>query len=244
VIKEQWDGDILRTYETERRPVAEQLLEADRTVLALFGAQLGSESVSLLEKAAGLRMFLSGRDICYNDPLLTLQPTKALGSLVPGECLPDISVSNYATGRSRSIHSLLKVDGSWGLILWAGDVSRSAGMERVHSLAGRIGSIRDEIFSAVSARLDPYLIHCSEWPAVELSDFPRLFFPPDEITGRDYEKILVDEMSVYEDIGISRIEGGISIVRPDRYIGWCGSLADLEGLERYLYRIFRRGFKC
>ncbi|CEO59274.1 Putative FAD binding domain protein [Penicillium brasilianum] len=123
VIKGQLNPKILATYDTERGIVAKQLLQADRTTLELFDTKFGHETPSLLERAETLRVFLAGRAIRYADALLTSPSAQGIGSFQPGECLPDFSITNHATGRSVHIHNALKSNETWNMIVFAGDVS-------------------------------------------------------------------------------------------------------------------------
>ncbi|EAW15299.1 FAD binding domain protein [Aspergillus clavatus NRRL 1] len=234
VIKGYLNPSILATYDTERGMVARQLLEADRTTLELFEAKVGHESASLLERADDLRMFLAGRLIRYADALLTLPSTQRIGHFEAGECLPEVTITNHATGRPVHLHNALKANNSWCIIVFAGDVSLSGGMGRIHELAKHL----EEARGATSGLLDALLVHCAPWDAIELADLPCLFFPLYENTGRDYTKIYIDEGSVYDEAGVDRKDGGLILVRPDRYIGWTGRLEETDHLKRYLSHIF------
>ncbi|RHZ50993.1 uncharacterized protein CDV56_105409 [Aspergillus thermomutatus] len=239
VIKGHLNPNVLITYDTERGPVARQLLQADRTTLELFDTKFGHESPSLLARANELRIFLAGRGIRYADTLLTLPSTQGIGCFEPGECLPELAITNHATGRTVHLHNALKADGSWCMVVFAGNVSLSSQMKRIHKLAKQLEEAREAIFGL----LDALLVHCAQWDAVELANFPSMFFPSHEATGRDYSKIYIDEGSLYDEAGLDRNDGGLVLVRPDRYIGWTGGLEETGELRRYLSQIFQTGSK-
>nr|P0DUL5.1 RecName: Full=FAD-dependent monooxygenase hkm7; AltName: Full=Hancockiamides biosynthesis cluster protein 7 [Aspergillus hancockii] len=238
VVQGQLNYDILQTYETERRPVAEALLDTDRTVLDLFHAPLGPEAEALLAKVPALQVYLGGRGICYHESVLTCRLAQTLGDLTAGECLPDVTVFDYATGRPSSTHSWIKGNGGWAIIVWAGDVSRPSQMNLVQSLSRDMIELRDSLGKSGSM-IDFFLIHCSAWPSVELADFPPLFFPTTKTIGRPNGRIFVDEKAVYDGLHISRAEGGVAIVRPDKHIAWAGGLQEVDSLQRYLRQVFR-----
>ncbi|KAJ5670392.1 uncharacterized protein N7477_005755 [Penicillium maclennaniae] len=221
VIKGQLKPEILDTYDTERQVVAKQLLNADRTCLDLFETPIGSEAPSILERAEELIIFLAGRGICYSDPLLTSPSVRQIG-LKPGENLPEQELFNHATGRATHLHNALKADGSWCLIVYAGDAS---------SLTKRLGD--DKHFSGALCAVDKII----------LAEFPAIFPPMHRAAGQDYGKICIDETNVYEEAGLNQKTGGVVLVRPDCYIGWVGTLSDFGGLKEYLSRIFQTGSK-
>jgi phenol 2-monooxygenase len=120
------------------------------------------------------------------------------------------------------------------MIVFAGNVSSATQMERVQILAKQLEKLRDAVFRV----MDPLLVHCAKWETVELTDFPSLFLPCDSSTGTDYTKIFLDERSVFEEAGIDPNDGGLVLVRPDRYIAWTGGLEDVDKLRPYLTGVF------
>ncbi|CAG8255122.1 unnamed protein product [Penicillium salamii] len=241
VIKSQLKPEILDTYSTERGPVAQQLLEADRTCLDLFATPFGSETSSILERAEDLMTFLAGRGICYSDPFLTSSSLQELGVFKPGVTLPEEIITNHATGRSVPLHNCLKADGAWSLIVFAGDISCPDQMKRLHAWVTELYAAPKAPLLNLSGLLDTLLVHCAPWNGVNLADFPPVFLPMHEVTGRDYDKIYLDEGSFYVDAGMDRKSGGAVLVRPDRHIGWVGTLDGIACLEQYLSTVFQVG---
>ncbi|KAL4758567.1 FAD binding domain-containing protein [Aspergillus foveolatus] len=234
VIKGHLKSDILATYDTERGVVAKQLIQADRTTLELFDSKSGHETPSLLERADELRLFLAGRAIRYTDPRLTSLSPPGVGCFRPGECLPELSITHHATGRPVHLRNAMKSNGNWCIIVFAGNVSLATQMECVKILAKQLEKLRGAVYGVI----DTLLVHCAKWETVELTDFPSLFLPSDSITGRDYTKIFLDERSVFEEIGLDQTNGGLVLVRPDRYIAWTGGLEDIDKLRSYLTGVF------
>ncbi|KAI1993983.1 hypothetical protein LOZ51_002844 [Ophidiomyces ophidiicola] len=235
VIQGQLKPEILQSYDTERGAVATQLIDADRTTLELFSARMGHEARELLERGDALRIFLAGRGTRYDDPLLTSSQPQRMGVFKPGECLPDVSICNHATGRASSLHNVLETDGRWCLIVFSGDVSVDSQMQRVHTLADQIKTAWADGSTDRLDLLDMILVHCAPWDAIELADFPTFLFPP-----REYGKIFIDEASTYEELGLDQKEGGLVLVRPDRHIGWVGASNGFNSLNRYLSRVFQQ----
>ncbi|KAL3430007.1 hypothetical protein BDV09DRAFT_189644 [Aspergillus tetrazonus] len=170
VLKHQLRPEILQTYGAERRPIAEALLDADKTKLALFHAPLCPEAKALLAKADGIQVYLSGRGIQYRE-LRSL-------AVLHGHCIPDMTVQNYMTGRASSLHSWIMADGGWIVIFWTGVLSCASRVEDIHNCCKQIEWIRAKTSSKVGLKFDAFLIHCNEWPSVELAAIPGLFLPP------------------------------------------------------------------
>jgi phenol 2-monooxygenase len=234
---------ILDTYDTERGLVARKLLDADRTCLDLFATPFGSETSSILERAEELMKFLAGRGICYSDPLLTSPSVKGMGVLKPGENLPEQSITNHATGRAVSLHNTIKTDGSWCLIVYAGDVSCPSQLLRIHKWAAEYEAAQKDPWLKLFGLLDSFLVHCAPWNEINLADLPAIFLPMHQMTGRVYEKICLDEGTIYEEAALDRMNGGVVLVRPDHHIGWVGTLDDFDFLEQYLSSISQDGAK-
>jgi phenol 2-monooxygenase len=211
--------------------------------LDLFATPFGSETSSILERAKELMTFLAGRGIRYSDPLLTSPSLQGMGVFKAGETLPDEIITNHATGRAVSLHNCIKADGGWCLIIFAGDVSCPSQIERIHTWAGELNAAQKDPMLKFFGLLDMFLVHCAPWNQINLADFPPIFLPLREVTGRDYDKICLDEGNIYEEAGLDRKSGGIVLVRPDRHIGWVGTLDGFGCLEKYLSRIFEVGVK-
>ncbi|KAJ6113569.1 hypothetical protein N7523_006886 [Penicillium sp. IBT 18751x] len=242
VIKGQLKPEILDTYDTERRVVAKQLLNADRTCLDLFETPIGSEAPSILERAEELIIFLAGRGICYSDPLLTSPSVREIG-LKPGENMPEQEFFNHATGRATHLHNALKADGSWCLIVYAGDASCVNQMKHIHAWAAELDAAKKDPSLNGWEMINTFLVHCAPWDKINLADFPTIFLPMHRATGQDYGKICIDETNVYKEAGLDQKTGGVVLVRPDCYIGWVGTLSDFGGLKEYISRIFQTGSK-
>jgi phenol 2-monooxygenase len=187
--------------------------------------------------------FLAGRGIRYSDPRLTSPSLQGMGVFKPGETLPDEIITNHATGRDVSLHNCIKANGGWCLIIFAGDVSCPSQMQRIHTWVEELNAAQNDPMLNYFGLLDMFLVHCAPWDEINLTDFPPIFLSSREVDGRDYDKICIDERSVYEGTGLDRKSGGIVLVRPDRHIGWVGTLDGSDCLAKYLSNVFQVGVK-
>ncbi|EAW25741.1 FAD binding domain protein [Aspergillus fischeri NRRL 181] len=240
VIKGHLESAILTTYDTERGAVARQLLEADRTTLELFNTRSGFESSILLGRLNDVRIFLGGRGIRYTDKLLTSTAAQGIGLFAAGECLPELSITHHTTGRSLYLNSALKADGSWNVIVFAGDVSLPDQMRRIHKLAKVLEKTQSVMFGQQHA----IIVHCAHWEEVELAQLPEFFSPCPQRSARDYTAIYLDEGSAYDQTRLNRNDGGLVLVRPDRHIAWAGGLEFAGDLEVFVSSVFQTADKA
>ena len=166
-----------------------------------------------------------------------------------GERFPSFKVIKHCDARSWHFGKMLKADGLFHLVLFAGDVSKTDQMQRVHSFAG---ALADMAIPLVQHRMsggsqkggyhvaDILTIHSAPRQEVEYLDFPELLRPFDEELGWDYDRIFVDEESyheghgnAYEGYGVDKVRGCVVIVRPDQHVAWIGGLEDIDSLEMY-----------
>lgn len=285
VIKGIAKPSILKTYESERRTVAKELIEFDQKFSRLWSKppakDAADEAGVLMEDFQQAfqkqRLFSSGYAVNYGSSILIAKdgishhvqktncaecgpktqesegPMKSqqhLATNIPlGERFPSFKVIKHCDARSWHFGKMLKADGLFHLVLFAGDVSKTDQMQRVHSFAG---ALADMAIPLVQHRMsggsqkggyhvaDILTIHSAPRQEVEYLDFPELLRPFDEELGWDYDRIFVDEESyheghgnAYEGYGVDKVRGCVVIVRPDQHVAWIGGLEDIDSLEMY-----------
>ena len=283
VLKGRAHHSILETYVTERRQIAQELIEFDHRFSRLFSGRpskdvLDQEGIDLktfkqvFDKG---NLFASGCAVDYSPNLIVAKSsipdsdhaafsaTKAatrasrdspavLGKqhLAPnmpiGMRVPSYKVLNQSDARPRHLQELLPSNGSWRLLVFAGDVLDPVQLARYQAL----GSALDAPHSCyhrftgsdepVDSRFEVITIHSSPRKQVELLSLPEVFHPFSEETGWDYNKVFVDDMSyheghgsAYENYGIDRRTGCVVIVRPDQYVSWIGELEDVDDVDKF-----------
>lgn len=273
---------ILRTYETERRTFAQELITFDRRLSTLFSGRPAKDAVD--EKGISMqdfevyfnkqKLFAAGFAVDYRANMLIARPTNALEVIrskesdlstgqemqqvygkqnlatnVPlGQRFPSFKVVNHSDARSWHLGKLLKSDGRFRMLIFAGDVSNQQQMKRVHHFALNMSSRRSVLRRCrkdIYALIDILTIHCALRDKVELLDFPELLHPFDAQSGWNYDKIFVDMKPYYEEhgqayqnYGIDKESGCVIIVRPDQYVAWIGDLEDVQDVQSYFENIF------
>jgi phenol 2-monooxygenase len=238
VIRKHLNPAIIATFEAERRPIAEQLVEVDQTYLQLFDAPKGQEPAWLLERAAQMEPFLMGLSVHYDKSPLTACSLQApldhtSDHIIPGKRFPEMTVSNHATAKSYPLQQLLKSNGRFHVIIFAADVSQSLELKRMDTVGAGLASIQQQF----NVDFDVLAVHSASRSKVELASMHAIFFPENDVTGRDYSRVYCDLSITYQAAGIPP-QGVIVAARPDQYIGWLGGLEDIAGLRDYFTFVF------
>ncbi|KAL2209384.1 hypothetical protein CC79DRAFT_1396290 [Sarocladium strictum] len=267
------DQSLLATYESERRKIAQELIEFDQRFSKLFSGKPASELAD--ETAVDLKtfkavfdkgnLFASGCIVDYGASAIVAKQsetnaTTAKGSslvvgkqnlaekIVIGMRMPSYKVLNQSDARPWHLQELLPSNGSWRILVFAGDVRNEAQALRLKTLGEALtfeGSFyqrskRVETNKKLPQVVEMLTVHSAPRHDVELASFPEIFHPFSEEFGWDYNKIFVDDKSyhegdgkAYENYGIDRTKGCVVIVRPDQYVSWVGELEDVGDMETF-----------
>lgn len=217
VLKGQLSRSVLKTYEAERRPVAQQLIALDRTLSRLLSGKPDLEELDRVYALA--RKFLSGVYVHYPPSALVAEvaseqqqdwqlpngshEAKVLAkanlatNVTLGERFPSHQVILQSDECRWETQAFLKSDGRWRLIVFGGDVSNKIQLNRVNTLGEDLAVSPDGVLtryvSADPSIIQVYLVHCAPRTAqIELSDFHKTFFPFDERLGHDYSRVFMD----------------------------------------------------
>ncbi|KAL4892418.1 FAD binding domain-containing protein [Aspergillus ambiguus] len=261
VVKGLTNRSILKTYESERRKVAEELIAFDHRFSRLFSGRpakdvMDEEGISMDEFKEAFEkgnMFASGIAVDYDASTVVAKDGQAITSiqsLAPnikiGMRMPSVKVLNQADARPWHFQELLKSNGRWRLVVFPGDVSKDSQLEKVNKL-GEAFSKKDSFlkrFTPQGSRYDSVIelltVHAAPRHSKTIFDFPEVFRPYDEVDGWDYWKIFVDDQSyheghgqLYETFGIDREKGCMVILRPDQYVSYVGPLEDHRVVDRF-----------
>ncbi|KAJ6157157.1 hypothetical protein N7497_006042 [Penicillium chrysogenum] len=204
---------ILETYETERRPVAKQLMTLDSRLVRAYEDEENDNSSGIYEVREQYAGFMAGIDITYPHSTLVTQAeedgaTNFAKNLRLGMRLPSFLVVYQCDG--VPIH-----------------------------LAKRLGI---QVPKGRCPILELLLIQSSPRSAVNLLDLPELFHPFDHLTGWDYWKAFADDRDqAYKGYGIDKNGPGCLVLcRPDQHVAWIGSMENTSELDSYFSSIFGR----
>ena len=296
VVRGYADPIILKTYQTERRHIAKQLIDFDAKFSKLFSGRpardiTDSEGINLAEFKQAFEtgnMFTSGiGNYQMNFPCLTKYmlkwvqtgvdygksvivakqgDSKEQGDRTEAMCgrqgvtsreglatkvalgmrMPSFKVLNQADARPWHLQELLKSDGRWRLLVFAGDIKNDAQMARIRELGDALAEPTSFIkrFQPPGKPIDTLVevltVHSSDRTICSVHDWPEIFHPFSEEFGWDYWKIFVDDESyheghgnAYQRYGIDPARGCAIIVRPDQYVSWIGELEDTKLMDAF-----------
>ncbi|KAJ5981489.1 hypothetical protein N7522_013910 [Penicillium canescens] len=252
VITNGADPTILGTYDTERRPVARQLMDLDTRLVQAYEKEEKDISKGIYEVREQYAGFMAGVDVAYTHSILITEGGKdgdsnLASNITLGMRLPSFLVVYLCDGAPSHLAQRLTSDGLWRLLVFPGDLRQPERMKALASFAN--------IFSKHSYLAHLQRISAPEWrchiiellliqscprSAVNLLDLPELFHPFDDTMGWDYWKAFADDRDqAYKGYGIDKGGSGCLVLcRPDQHVAWIGSMEDTSGLESYFSSIF------
>ncbi|KAF4167690.1 hypothetical protein CNMCM6936_004535 [Aspergillus lentulus] len=278
VVKGYSDSAILKTYQSERRRIAQDLINFDYRFSRLFSGRpakdvMDEEGISMEEFKMAFQkgnMFASGIAVDYGSSLLVAKAgdsgeqgdgtdvaskDKSLRvvskqhlstGISVGMRMPSFKVLNQSDARPWHLQELLKSNGRWRVIVFAGDLTNSENFGRYSQLGEKLSSPTSFLRQytppgqPIDSVIEVLTVHAGPRTSIELLDLPEIFHPYSEKQGWDYWKVFVDDQSyheghgkAYENYGIDPRRGASVIVRPDQYVSWLGEVDDYEDMERF-----------
>ncbi len=233
--------ELLRTYSDERRAVAQELIDFDRELAAMFSAPLkgptdvdsdGVDPAELQRYFAQHLRFTAGVEARYRPSIICAISTwQHLAAGLPiGKRFHSAPVIRLADARPVQIGHVARADGRWRLYAFAPAEDPGIPSSRLHALctfltAASNSPIRRftppdaDIDGVIDVRAIFQQAHASARP----SAMPPLLLPGKGRYGLlDYEKMFCADRRPGQDIfdlrGIDRDQGCIAIVRPDQYV--------------------------
>ncbi|KAK5089028.1 hypothetical protein LTR05_003252 [Lithohypha guttulata] len=279
VVKGLTKRSMLKTYQSERRKIAQDLIDFDHRFSRLFS---GRPAKSVIDEA-GIdmktfkdafekgNMFASGIAVDYGASMIVAKSgsgkdqgdgTEVLGDenlrvisdsaeklankLEVGKRMPSFKILNQADARPWHLQELLKSNGTWRVVVFAGNVRDPSQKKRLDTLGEKLEAA-DSFLKWCTPAGQKYdsvieLLSCHSAPRQETTifDFPEVFRPWDDNDGWDYWKVHVDDQSyheghgqAYQNYGIDPQRGCSIILRPDQYISWIGEMDDYESMDRF-----------
>jgi phenol 2-monooxygenase (NADPH) len=241
---------LLKSYEDERRKVALQLLAIDEEIARFYARDKTKVATSDGHDFGAIRErmydFLSGAGVTYGQSNLVIKSKPELASGVKlGARLPSHQVLNQADAWPTELGDMLKSDGRWRLIVFAGDVTDTVQAKRGQQLGEALAASGSFLhrFTPTGKPIDEVIevltVHNAPRTAVNLLDLHEAFHPFDQERGWDYWKVFANDVphhvpfvDAYARYGVGK-EGCIVVCRPDQHVGYIGALEDVAELESY-----------
>jgi phenol 2-monooxygenase (NADPH) len=230
--------NLLHTYEAERLPNVQRLINYDKDISRLMTMQLPENwtgdpnadpnevlGVVMAEAAT----FSSGLGIYYEpDSLLNLVQTPDLSSILPGQRAPDVPLQKPATFEATRLQAEMPNVAKFYVVLFAGDIARTKPYLAAFSCSiSRLSWLSDD-----------------KLPIEFVSVFSGEGGPSayETLGGMPFGRVFYDEThAAHERYGVDVGKGAVLVLRPD---GWVGTVVKLDerggaGLERYFKEFLR-----
>ena len=237
VLKGQSDPKLLATYSSERRKVAQQLINADKELSKLVATRPSADDASegatvntakietFMKRQSG---FVSGTSIKYSPSYIcTGQENQDLAAGYKiGQRFHSAEATRVADGAHQHLGHLVKADGRWRIYLFAGtrDPTQpsSDAYQFIYFLANDASSPVLKYTpkgTDIDSVIDTYAVFQQQ--DLLMHDLHGYLWPAKGKYGlRDYEKVFhaQDGNELYDLRGIERNRGCVVIVRPDQHI--------------------------
>ena len=258
VLRGRAPASLLSSYSTERRAIAQNLIDFDREWSAMMAAPLKSPEAPQGVDPADLQAYFvqHGR---YTAGVVTRYARSALtGGLEHqglakgfeiGTRLHSGPVVRLADAKAIELIETLEADGRFRLIAFADRADPTAPGSKIRALCEFLTQSSTSPLrrhtppgADVDSVIDLRVVFQQGHRALKLETMPDLLWPAKGPLGlRDYEKMFCPHLKSGVDIfdlrGLDRDRGALVVVRPDQYVAEVLPLDDYEGLAAYF-----RGF--
>ncbi|KAF2791334.1 FAD/NAD(P)-binding domain-containing protein [Melanomma pulvis-pyrius CBS 109.77] len=227
--------DLLNTYEAERLPNVQRLINYDKDISRLMTMQLpenwagdpnADPNEILGTVMAEAATFSSGLGIYYEpDSFLNISPSTLDSTVQPGQRAPDVPLQKPATFELTRLQTETPNIAQFYVVLFAGDVSQTK--SSLSAFSQSVESIK--------------WLSDSTSPVSWISIFSGAGGPSayETLGGMPFGKVFYDENhSAHERYGVDVEKGMVFVLRPD---GWVGTTAELgSGASQTLDTYFKR----
>lgn len=241
---------ILETYETERRPIAENLMEMDRRLNKVCEDK--EEGFSEMKKVRDhYSGAISGLQITYKPSLLVREDrgdSNPASFVKIGARLPPSVVVPQGSDSRMPFEKLLHSDGSWKLLVFLGSKQSQTAESQsnlLHVLQGKthlshVAMAPRKRFPRIETVLirpghESNKSNCGDC----LDGHPPIHAAtssgPDTRGGMSARAVFhaTESYQPYRDYGIDGKTGCIILCRPDQHVAWIGNMGELSSLDNF-----------
>lgn len=237
VIQGRSQPKLLNTYSTERRKVAQQLIDADKELSKLVATRPSASDDSEKAKINTAKIeafmkrqsgFVSGTSIEYFPSYIcTGQENQDLATgFKIGQRFHSAEAIRIADGRSQHLGHLIKADGRWRIFIFGGAEDPTKTSSNTHQLVEFLANDPASPVQKytpkgadIDAVIDTYAVFQQQ--NLSMPDLHDYLWPAKGKYGlRDYEKVFhaQKDNNLYELRGINSSGGCMVVVRPDQHV--------------------------
>ena len=240
---------LLETYSDERRAIAKELIDFDRSFAALFSERPKTEADAAALQEAFIRhgRFTAGVATRYAPSAITgAGRAQELATGFPvGMRFHSAPVIRLADAKPLHLGRAARADGRWRLYAFASDADPShpsAAIARLGVWLGEDPASPVRRFtpegSDIDAVIDARAILQQGHRTLDFGSMPGFFRPAKGALGlTDYEKMFSADVRRGPDIfdirGIDRAKGAVVIVRPDQYVAEIAAPDDFDAIAGF-----------
>lgn len=235
--------ELLKTYESDRKPNVEKLINYDKDISRLMTMQLpegwtgdpsADVNVVLGEKMAESATFSSGLAIGYKpDSFLSVEgsfiPTSSTNDVTAGSRVPDAALQKPGTFEATRLHKETPNTCRFYVAVFAGDPKHTGNALRQLYRDAEASSM----FSNAALPISFLTISTETGPsAVEV------------LGAMPYGKVFYDrELFAHTRFGVELSKGAVFVLRPDGWVGTAVALTSnsVSELEQYFSRFLLNG---
>ena len=229
VLRGQANETLLDTYSEERRAKAKELIDFDKDMARLFSVKPkdAAEADQFQQYFKKHGRYTAGVETRYVPSMLVGDSghQKLATGYPVGMRFHSAPVIRLADARPTELGHMLKADGRWRLIAFAG--AGDSGRGSIATLCDALGEGMIARYTPEGADIDAVfdvrVVFQTAHRDMALGEVPPLLVPRKGRHGLiDYEKIFCPNLKSGPDIfdhrGIDRGQGALVVVRPDQYV--------------------------
>ncbi|MGI9261294.1 MAG: FAD-dependent monooxygenase, partial [Woeseiaceae bacterium] len=256
VIRGHSEPEILHTYSSERRGIAEELVNFDRQLATMFSEPEdaaeqndgeGRQSTELQKYMVMHDGYVSGTLTHYGPSLISSDTSNqelAAGFEI-GKRFDSATVVRLADGRPIHLGHVLEADGRWRIIVFSNAEDPTSSSSSIQQLAEFLQNSADSPIrkhtpadSDIDAVIEVLAVFQQGCREINIEAIPVFLSPSKGVYGlRDYEKTFCPHLDkgvdIFDERGIDRASGCIVIVRPDQHVASILPLDATSELEKF-----------
>ncbi|EUC60295.1 phenol 2-monooxygenase [Rhizoctonia solani AG-3 Rhs1AP] len=226
VLKGWATPELLRTYESERRDFAVQLIELHARIAEVMSGKVKGTSSDLMIQSM---KFVCGTGTHYPaSAIVNLSSQLRAPGIIVGQRFPHQVILRAADFRPYSTLHLFKSDNMYKIVILTGDVNDTTRRQKLEELGESLNRWilrRPNMFQV-------YTIMLAKKENANYTDVPKSLRPY-------WDTVFIDDAAFSEKDGGGRAyqsfgvgpEGCLALVRPDGHVAALGSLEPVEALQ-------------
>lgn len=231
-LKGWYDESVLDTYEEERKPEAQRIIDQDKTLSALITGKIpegvgkpGANSFEILgEFIASTMRYTLGLDVHYEKNILNKKAN--IGLIAAGWPGPDVLLRRPGSRIPLRLHQVTKNVGRFHVLVFTGNPALTS--KSLQSLRSYFDS-EDSFTRKVPDFINYLTIIPGDSPQADhylgVSRWGKAFYDADMSAACTY--------------GFSAALGGVVVLRPDGILGYSGELGEGKELGEYFLQFVK-----